>query len=94
MPAELSVAVVDCGGRQAERGILPHLLRWRNAVLHRVFTLLAGDDGAEGVTARHAIAYAILLAAIALVAAWRLWTGRARHRHRARDDRIDLFRDD
>jgi hypothetical protein len=46
------------------------------------------------VTARHAIAYAILLAAVALVAAWRVWTGRARHRHRARDDRIDLFRDD
>jgi hypothetical protein len=48
----------------------------------------------EGVTARHVIAYAILLAAIALVAGWRVWTGRARQRHRARDDRIDLFRDD
>jgi DMSO/TMAO reductase YedYZ heme-binding membrane subunit len=40
------------------------------------------------------VAYAILLAALALVAAWWVWNGRARHRHRSRDDRIDLFHED
>jgi hypothetical protein len=40
------------------------------------------------------IAYAILLAALALVLGWRVLSGRARHRHRARDDRIDLFHED
>jgi len=46
------------------------------------------------VTGRHVIAYAIILAALALILAWRVGSGRARHRHRSRDDRIDLFRDD
>jgi hypothetical protein len=46
------------------------------------------------VTARNVVAYAILLAALVLVVAWSVWKGRARQRHRARDDRIDLFRDE
>ena len=59
-----------------------------------VYLLRASDDGVEGVTARHVIAYAILLAALALVVGWRVLSGRARHRHRSRDDRIDLFHED
>jgi hypothetical protein len=55
--------------------------------------LRASDDGVEGVT-RHVIAYAIILAALALVLVWRVWSERARHRHRMRDDRIDLFHED
>jgi hypothetical protein len=58
-----------------------------------VFILLPGDDGVEGVTARHVVAYAILFVALALLVGWGVWNGRARHRHRGRDDRIDLFRD-
>jgi hypothetical protein len=46
------------------------------------------------VTARHLIAYAIIVAALALVVAWRLSVIQRRRNARGRTGRIDLFGED
>jgi hypothetical protein len=71
-----------------------HFVTWAERGPPPRVYLAPGWTELEGVTARNVVAYAILLAALALVVTWGVWKGRARHRHRARDDRIDLFHDE
>jgi hypothetical protein len=45
-------------------------------------------------TAKHLIAYAIILAALLCIAAWRIATVRRQRTRRSRHDRINLMGDD